>query len=46
MTPLNSILANSKIIYKRFLDLIKFQENNFSSTQDSKVIEQTKINNQ
>ena len=24
MTPLNSILANSKIIYRRFMDLIKF----------------------
>ena len=26
MTPLNSILANSKIVYKRFVDSMKFQE--------------------
>jgi hypothetical protein len=26
MTPLNSILSNSKIIYKRFSEIMKFQE--------------------
>ena len=27
MTPLNSILANSKIVYRRFQEIKRFQEN-------------------
>jgi hypothetical protein len=45
MTPLNSILANSKIIYRRFMDLIKFQENELQKTIMNDDLEKLKKKN-
>lgn len=35
MTPLNSILSNSKIIYKRISELMKFQESILDGSKKS-----------
>ena len=46
MTPLNIILANSKIAIKRFKELMKFLEELFELKQDNALKQEVEVRNQ
>lgn len=46
MTPLNSILANSKIIYRRFQEIMKQQQNHLKENNENENYEKAKRKNE